>query len=132
MTARVARKSPTQGLDRVFVEGVEFLGRHGVTGRERKVGHRCRADVVLELDTRRACLTDNVKFTADYGRLSDIILTLGTQHSFKLLETLAERMAHAILAETRAVSVQVTVRKLGVAVAGIPAACGVTITRTRG
>ena len=133
MAPRSPKRAVTgHALDRVFVEGVEFLGRHGVTGRERKVGHRCRADVVLELDTRQACKTDNVKFTADYGRLSEIILSLGTQYSFKLLETLAEKIAHAILAETGAVRVQVTVRKLGVAVAGIPAACGVTITRARG
>ena len=119
------------GLDKVFVEGVDFLGRHGVTGRERKVGHRCRADVVLEIDTHQACKTDNVKFTADYGRLSEILVTLGTEHSFKLLETLAERMALQILDETPAVRVTVTVRKLGVAVMGIPAGCGVSITRSR-
>jgi dihydroneopterin aldolase len=119
------------GLDKVFVEGVEFLGRHGVTGRERRVGHRCRADVVLELDTHQACKTDNVKFTADYGRLSEILVTLGTEHSFKLLETLAERMALQILDETPAVRVTVTVRKVGVAVPGIPSGCGVVITRSR-
>ena len=66
MAPRSPKRAVTgHALDRVFVEGVEFLGRHGVTGRERKVGHRCRADVVLELDTRQACKTDNVKF--DHG-----------------------------------------------------------------
>ncbi|MBI5496122.1 MAG: dihydroneopterin aldolase [Deltaproteobacteria bacterium] len=118
--------------DRVFVEGVEFLGRHGVSGRERKVGHRCRADVVLELDTRLACRTDDVKHTADYSTLAEIITTLGTRRSFKLLETLADHIARRILKETPALRVTVTVRKLGVAVPGIPAAVGVTITRGRG
>src|SRR4051794_34522587 len=118
-------------MDQIFVEGIEFIGRHGVTGRERRVGHHCRADVVVDLETGRAAASDNLKHTVDYSRLAEIVVRLGTEESHRLLEKLAHQMALAILAETPAVRVQVTVRKLGMVLPGLPMACGVTVVRGR-
>ena len=119
-------------MDQVFVEGLEFMGRHGVTARERRVGHRCRADVVAHLDTREAAAGDALGHTADYRRLAELIVTLGAERSFKLLETLAEEIAAAVLADPRVHRVEVAVRKLRVAVPGSPQSCGVRIVRERG
>jgi dihydroneopterin aldolase len=118
-------------MDQVFVEGLEFLGRHGVTARERRVGHRCRADVVVDVDTHAAAASDSVRSTVDYRRLAEIVITLGAERSFKLLETLAEEVASAVMAEWPATRVEVTVRKLGAPVPGSPVACGVRVVRER-
>ncbi|MEW5850722.1 MAG: dihydroneopterin aldolase [Myxococcota bacterium] len=118
-------------MDQVFVEGLEFTGRHGVTARERRVGHRCRADVVVWLDTAPAAAQDQVKLTANYARLSEIVFTMATEQSYRLLETLAERVAEAILAEMPVARVEVAIRKLRVPVPGSPESCGVRILRDR-
>ena len=119
-------------MDQVFVEGMEFLGRHGVTARERRVGIRCRVDLVVDMDTRAAARSDDVRQTANYARMSEILHTLGTTTSHKLLETLADQMASAVMSEmTMVTRVEVCVRKLGIAVVGAPVACGVRVVRTR-
>jgi dihydroneopterin aldolase len=116
-------------MDQVFVEGVEFVGRHGVTARERQVGHGCSVDVVLDVDVRHAAQADSLQYTVDYAHVSQIVVTEGTAHSFMLIETLAEHLAVTLLGQLQVSGVEVTVRKLGVAVAGNPSACGVRIRR---
>lgn len=118
-------------MDQIFVEGLEFTGRHGVTARERRVGHRCRADVVVDLDTRQAAAQDALRYTANYARLAEIVVAFGAERSFKLLETLADQIAAAVLEEIPASRVEVTIRKLRVAVPGSPESCGVRVVRTR-
>ena len=49
----------------------------------------------------------------DYDRLASLIVDEGTAVSYKLLETLAERLINRVLADTPATAVQIQVKKFG-------------------
>lgn len=84
-------------VDRILVEGLEFHGFHGVPAAEREIGHRYRVDLVLELDLAPAGRADDVSLTVDYAAAARRVLEVGTGPSVQLVETLAHRMAEALL-----------------------------------
>ncbi len=119
-------------MDRIHIEGIEFHGFHGVPEAERVIGHRYRVDVILELDLRRAGETDDLGLTIDYGAAAQCALEIGTGASVQLVETLAERMAAALLARFKPVSaVEVRVAKLRPPVPLPIEACAIQIRRGR-
>jgi len=118
-------------VDRIFVEKISFVGHHGVSHRERAIGHQMLVDLVITCDTRRAGRSDKLAETIDHETLARIAYQLGTANSFKLLETLAERIAGAIFEATPALAVEVRVRKTSPTLPGLPATTGVTIARDR-
>jgi dihydroneopterin aldolase len=84
-------------MDRIVVEGIEFHGFHGVPAAEREIGHRYRVDLRMELNLRPSGLADDVALTVDYGEAARRVVEIGTGPSVQLVETLAERMAAALL-----------------------------------
>ena len=119
--------------DEIRVEGVEFRGRHGVEPAEQVLGNRFRVDLVLELDLRPAGRSDDLSHTINYAEVARIVTEIGTGPSVQLIETLAERMAAALLSAFPLLrAVHVSVAKLYPA-APTPFAAGVVrIRRTRG
>lgn len=98
---------------------------------ERAVGGAYEADIELACDIRRAAASDRVEDTVDYALVHQAILAIGRGPSCSLLETLAERMATAILDRFPAAAVRVRVKKL--APPGMPDVhcAGVEIERRR-
>jgi dihydroneopterin aldolase len=84
-------------VDQLFIEGIEFYGYHGVPDAEQQIGHRYRVDLVLELDLSLAGHTDQLEQTVDYGAVARLVQQIGSERSVRLMETLAERFAQAIL-----------------------------------
>lgn len=100
-------------IDRIEVHGVEFHGYHGVPPAERRVGNRFRVDLAFELDLRPAGENDDLTRSVDYAAAAARVVEIGTGPSVQLIETLAERMAAALLAEfALADAVEVRVTKL--------------------
>jgi dihydroneopterin aldolase len=56
------------GLDRVFVQGIQFYGYHGVAEEERRQGQRFLVDVELSMDLRPAGGSDELSASIDYAR----------------------------------------------------------------
>lgn len=115
--------------DSVFVRGLDFEGNHGVSAAERRGTRRFRVDVELSRSLADAARSDRLGDTIDYGALCDIILSLGTKSTFKLLEALASSMIDAIQARYPTASVVLTLEKLAPPCPGVPAACGVRLVR---
>ncbi len=119
-------------MDRLFIEGIEFYGYHGVPDAEQQIGHRYRVDVVLELDLSRAGHTDQLEHTINYGEVARLVLQIGTGQQVRLMETLAERISHAILERFPPVQrVQVRVAKRLPPTGAIVELAGVEIERER-
>ena len=115
--------------DEIRVEGVEFRGRHGVEPAEQVLGNRFRVDLVLELDLRPAGQSDDLSHTVNYADAARIVVEIGTGPSVQLIETLAERIAAALLSEFPLLqAVTVSVAKLHPA-APTPFAAGVVRIR---
>jgi dihydroneopterin aldolase len=98
---------------------------------ERERGQEFVVDVRLELDLASAARTDDVADTVHYGDLADALVAIVTGEPVRLIETLADRLVAACLADPRVRAATVTVHKPG---APIPHAfddVAVTLRRAR-
>ncbi len=68
-------------------------------------------DAVLCLDTRPAAATDELSHTVDYGSLATRLTAIVAGKPVQLIETLAQRLAEACLAEPAVTEVEITVHK---------------------
>lgn len=97
--------------DEITLTGVRAFGYHGVYADEKRDGQEFVVDAALAISLRRAAETDDVTDTVHYGELAERIVALVEGEPVDLLETLAQRIADAVLADERVASVRITVHK---------------------
>lgn len=95
----------------IRLTGLRARGHHGVYDFERAQGQEFVVDAVLELDLARAAATDDVRDTVHYGELAEALVAIVTGEPVNLIETLADRLAEACVADTRVRAATVTVHK---------------------
>lgn len=117
--------------DRIVLTGLRARGRHGVYDFERAQGQDFVVDVALELDLGPAARSDDVADTVDYGELAERLVAIVTGEPVRLIETLAERLAAACLADSRVEVATVTVHKPQAPIPHEFADVSVTVTRRR-
>lgn len=117
--------------DRIVLSRMRFDGRHGVSDEERATVQPFEVDVELYLDLQPAGTDDDLAKTVDYGQVFELCRDLVEATNFRLLETIAEGIAHEILVAHRVTEVVVRVRKLRVPVSGTVDHAEVEIRRTR-
>ena len=113
--------------DRVFVRGLEFEGNHGYSAAERRGTRRFRVSLELALDLAAAARSDRLGDTVDYGKVSAIVVALGTKSTFRLREALAGAIGAKVQELYPRVQVAIEVEKLAPPCPGVPASCGVRI-----
>ena len=114
--------------DQVFVRGIEFEGNHGYTAAERRSTRRFRVSLTLELSLAAAAASDRIADTVDYFKVSEVVVALGTQSTYRLLEALAGAIARAIQELYPRVGVTVELEKLRPPCPGVPEVSGVRIS----
>lgn len=117
--------------DRIVLTGLRAHGRHGVYDFERAQGQDFVVDVALELDLGPAARSDDVADTVHYGEVAERLVAIVTGEPVNLIETLAERLAAACLADPRVGSATVTVHKPQAPIPHEFADVAVTVTRRR-
>jgi 7,8-dihydroneopterin aldolase/epimerase/oxygenase len=115
--------------DRIKLTGLRVRGRHGVFDFEREQGQDFVVDVTLALDLRAAARSDDVADTVHYGELTERLVEIVAGEPVNLIETLAERLAAACLADPRVDSATVTVHKPQAPIPHDFADVAVTVTR---
>jgi dihydroneopterin aldolase len=118
-------------VDRIGLTGLTVFGRHGVLPHERADGQEFIVDAVLWLDTSAAAATDDLSLTVDYGVLADRLAEIIGGDPVDLIETLAQRLATACLADERISAVEITVHKPSAPVKVALTDVSVTIRRSR-
>ncbi|TDN90782.1 dihydroneopterin aldolase [Microbacterium sp. BK668] len=98
-------------LDEITITGIRAFGHHGVYEDEKRDGQEFVVDVALHLPLRAAAATDDVADTVHYGELAEQIAGIVSGEPVDLLETLASRIADAVLANDLVQVVKVTVHK---------------------
>ena len=98
-------------MDEITLTGLTVFGHHGVFDFEREQGQEFTIDVTLRLDVRPASASDDVLNTVHYGELVEALALIVEGEPVNLIETLAERLAVACLADKRVASTSVTVHK---------------------
>lgn len=118
--------------DEIAITGIRATGCHGVYEHERRDGQEFVADLVLSLSLARAAATDDVTDTVHYGEVAERVAAILAGDPVDLIETVAERIATAVLSGWPLVdAVAVTVHKPS---APIPVPFGdvaVTVRRSR-
>jgi 7,8-dihydroneopterin aldolase/epimerase/oxygenase len=102
--------------DRILLEGMVFHGRHGTLPAERELGQPFVVDLELRLNLRPAGLSDDLEQTVDYGKVHRRAKEIVEGQPVNLTETVAERIAAAVLEEyppVEAVRVKVTKPHVG-------------------
>ncbi len=98
-------RSGKNAEDRILLEGKVFHGRHGTLPAERELGQPFVVDVELRLNLRPAGLSDDLAQTVDYGEVHRRAKEIVEGPPVNLTETVAERIAAAVLEEHPAVEV---------------------------
>jgi dihydroneopterin aldolase len=121
----------SMGLDRISLTGLRVFARHGVHEAERRDGQEFLIDAVLWLDTRPAAEGDDLAKTVDYGALAGRLAGLAADPPVRLIETVAQRLAAACLAEPTVEEVEITVHKPHAPISHPFGDVAVTIRRAR-
>lgn len=98
-------------MQKVFVNGVKVRAQHGCWREEEIIGGDYIVDVEMHVDFLDAAKRDDLTATADYVDVVRIIYREMAIRA-KLIETVAYRMASAIMAEVNVAGVRVKLTKL--------------------
>jgi len=99
--------------DRIFLHGLSAECIIGFIDWERRVKQTVVLDLELPVDCRHAARTDEVADTLDYKKVAKRVLAFVEASEFKLVETLAHRVALVILEEFPVEWVRVALNKPG-------------------
>lgn len=97
--------------DLIRLKGVRANGRHGVFDFERRSEQPFLVDVTLEVDSSRAVEGDDITATISYADVAERVVEVVEGPSVRLIETLAHRVASAVLALPGSRRVEVTIHK---------------------
>ncbi len=115
-------------MDTVFVRGLEFEASHGYTAAERRATRRFRVSLELSTALDAAAGSDRLADTIDYRRVCEIAVRIGTESTFRLLETLAARIAESVQEVYPQAAIAVELEKLAPPCPGCPESCGVRMS----
>ncbi len=108
-----------------------FYAHHGYYEAERELGQKFEVDIELQGDFRTAAAADDLKQTIDYRKVYRITKDIFENYKFKLIETVAERIASEVLQLPGIETVLIRVRKPHVPLNGLLDFVEVEIFRKR-
>lgn len=117
----------------IELTGLRVFGRHGVFDFERGNGQEFVVDLALRLPFGPAVASDDVADTVHYGEVAEAVAAIVAGDPVDLIETLADRIATAVLAhDSRIERVVVTVHKPSAPIPLTFQDVSVRVTRERG
>jgi dihydroneopterin aldolase len=116
-------------MDAILLRDLRVEALIGIHKRERYVAQTVSIDLDIGLPGTAVFKSDKVADTIDYEKVALGIKALAASAHFRLVETLAERIARLLLDEFGAPWVKVSVAKIGIL--GNAKFVGVTIERKR-
>ncbi len=84
-------------MDYIHLNDMQFYGYHGALPEENKIGQRFRMTVSLATNLSEAGQTDDLDKTVNYAEVYTICRDIVEGAPVKLIETVAENVAQAIL-----------------------------------
>jgi dihydroneopterin aldolase len=99
--------------DRIYLRGLKCQCIIGFIDWERQVPQTVVLDLEFPCDCTRAALSDSVDHTVDYKQVAKRVLAFVEGSKFRLIETLAHRLALALLKEFSLEWVKIDLNKPG-------------------
>jgi 7,8-dihydroneopterin aldolase/epimerase/oxygenase len=119
-------------VDKIYVNQMEFYGYHGVFPEETRLGQRFAVDLTVELDLSKAGKSDDLNESINYADLYMVCKDIVEGQPFKLVESIAEKIAETILERfTLVEACHVKVIKPDPPIPGHYKSVAVEITRSR-
>ena len=115
-------------MDTIFISELKVKTKLGVPAWERMLPQTIILDIEMGYDLTKAGKSDGIADTIDYGAVVARIHATLKEHSFQLVEALAEHICQLIFKEFGALSVKIKVAKPGI-LPGLKA-LGVILERT--
>lgn len=84
-------------MDKICIRRLEVYAYHGVYEEEKRLGQKFYITAELELDTRKAGVTDELQMSVNYGEVCQKIVEWTQKHRRKLIEAAAEDIARYLL-----------------------------------
>ncbi|MBR3824550.1 MAG: 2-amino-4-hydroxy-6-hydroxymethyldihydropteridine diphosphokinase [Lachnospiraceae bacterium] len=86
-------------MDEIRIDNLEVYAYHGVFPEENEKGQPFFVNLVLYADTRKAGQADELTLSTRYGEVCHFVTKWMQEHTCKLIETVAENIAKAVLLE---------------------------------
>ena len=99
--------------DKIFLEGLAVQCLIGIFDWERKIRQKVVMDLEFPAPIRKAAKRDRIDDAVDYKRIAKLASRFVAQSRFRLIETLAERLAARLLRECDLAEITVRVSKPG-------------------
>ena len=87
--------------DKIKIQNLEVFANHGVFPEENVLGQKFVVSAELYTNTRKAGQTDELAASIHYGEVSAFIDRYLKEHTFQLLERVAESLAEELLMQTK-------------------------------
>jgi dihydroneopterin aldolase len=100
-------------MDKIYLTGLEIETIVGIWDWERRIPQTVVVDLEMGADIARAAKSDSIDDTLNYKLVSKRVQGLVKEGAFQLVETMAERIAEAILTEFDVPWVRVRINKPG-------------------
>lgn len=98
-------------MDKVLIRGLEVSACHGVKGFEKVTPQPFMFDADIYFDFSAAAHSDEISDTINYSAASKIIVSVTRDNCFNLIEKLAYECAYAVMEQTSASRIVLTVYK---------------------
>lgn len=119
-------------MDKIVLTGMEFIGYHGCLPEERQTGQPFIVDAAMYLSLQEAGKSDDLSKTVNYAEVFAKVQAIVEGEPVNLIETVAERIAAAILQDFSLVEkVEITLHKPEAPIKGIFKDAAVSIERSR-
>jgi dihydroneopterin aldolase/2-amino-4-hydroxy-6-hydroxymethyldihydropteridine diphosphokinase len=98
--------------DKIKIKDLEVYGNHGVFKEENILGQKFLVSASLYVDTKKSGYSDEMEDSISYAEVAHRIKDFLKEHTFKLLEALAEQLAEELLLQYEGVdSVWLEIKK---------------------
>lgn len=87
-------------MDKIYIRHLEVFGNHGVFPEENKLGQKFLINAALYTKIREAGLKDDLTKSIHYGEICHYITAFMKNHTYKLIEAVAENLAESLLVDT--------------------------------
>ncbi len=84
-------------MDEIRIDNLEVYAYHGVFPEENETGQLFFVNMVLYADTREAGKRDDLTLSTHYGEVCHFVTKQMQEHTYKLIETVAETVAEGVL-----------------------------------
>ncbi len=98
-------------LGKVIIENLDCFGRHGVLKEENILGQRFFVSCEMDTDFETAAESDDIKYAVNYAEVAEFITEYVKENVFKLIETLAYRLADEILIRFNVKATRIKIEK---------------------